>query len=211
MLAEESVGPDAARALYEQGVAAAERALGREPFAKQAGHFWRLVHTRPYMRARLGLARSLDDLGRREDAIAHYRDLIRLDASDCQGVRYLFLSALLLAGRDAEASTLLDQFDDPTAQWCYGRALSLFRREGDSRAARESLRAALRSNRHVPRFLTNEDDELHAVPTTYAPGTREEAMICDAELGEAWRETPGAVDWLRAHAPARRSGKRRRR
>lgn len=212
VLAEESRGPDAARALYEEGVAAGERALGPELFAREAGHFWRIVRTRPYMRARLGLARSLEELDRREDATEHYRELIRLDTSDSQGVRYLLLVALLLAGRDAEASTLLDQFDDPTAQWCYGRALCVFRREGDSRAARESLRAALRSNRHVPRFLTDEDDELHdAAPSTYAPGSREEAMICDEELGEAWRATPGAVDWLRAQAPARRSGKRRRR
>ena len=211
VLAEESVGPDAARALYEEGVAAGERALGRELFAKEAGHFWRLVHTRPYMRARLGLARSLDDLGWREAAIEHYRELIRLDASDCQGVRYLLLPALLLARRDAEAATLLEQFDDPTAQWCYGRALWLFRREGDSRAARESLRAALRSNRHAPRFLTEEEDWPGVEPTSYAPGSREEAMICAMELGEAWHETPGAVDWLRAQAPARRSGKRRRR
>jgi tetratricopeptide (TPR) repeat protein len=211
VLAEESRGPDAARALYEQGVAAGERALGPELFAQEAGHCWRIVRTRPYMRARFGLARSLEELDRRADAIEHYRELIRLDASDAQGVRYLLLTALLLAGRDEEAATLLDQFDDPTAQWCYGRSLCVFRREGDSRAARESLRAALRSNRHVPRFLTEEDDELHEAPSAYAPGSREEAMICDEELGEAWRATPGAVDWLRAQAPARRSGKRRRR
>jgi hypothetical protein len=126
-------------------------------------------------------------------------------------VRYLLLPALLLAGRDAEASTLLDQFDDPTAQWCYGRALCVFRREGDSRAARESLRAALRSNRHVPRFLTEEEDWPGLEPTSYAAGSREEAMICDVELGEAWDATPGALDWLRAQAPARQSKKRRRR
>jgi tetratricopeptide (TPR) repeat protein len=211
VLAEESRGPDAARARYEQGVAAGERALGPELFAREAGHFWRIVQTRGYMRARFGLARSLEELDRRDDAIEHYRELIRLDTSDGQGVRYLLLTALLLAGRDKEASMLLQQFDDPTAQWRYGQALCAFRREGDSRAARESLRAALRRNRHVPRFLTDEDDELHAAPTSYVPGSREEAMICDAELGEAWRATPGAVDWVRAQAPARRSGKRRRR
>jgi hypothetical protein len=30
------------------------------------------------------------------------------------------------------------------------------------------------------------------------------------ELGEAWDASPAAISWLRAQAPARRSGKRRR-
>jgi len=212
VLAEESHAPDAARALYEQGVAAGERALGPDVFAQEAGRFWGIVGTRPYMRARLGLAQSLEDLDRRDEAIEHYRELIRLDQGDHQGVRYLLLTALLLAARDEEASTLIEQFgDEPTALWRYGRALAVFRREGDSRAARERLRTALRTNRHVPRFLTDEADWPGPEPTAYAPGSREEAVICDSDLGEAWRATPDAIRWLRAQAPARRSGKRRRR
>jgi hypothetical protein len=36
-------------------------------------------------------------------------------------------------------------------------------------------------------------------------------VICDSDLGEAWRATPDAIRWLRAQTPARRSTKRRRR
>jgi len=106
---------------------------------------------------------------------------------------------------------LLEQFgDEPTALWRYGRALAVFRREGDSRAARECLRTALRTNRHVPQYLTDEGDWPGPEPTSYVPGSREEAVICDSDLGEAWRATPDAIRWLRAQAPARRPGKRRR-
>jgi tetratricopeptide (TPR) repeat protein len=212
VLAEESYAPEAARELYEQAVAAGERALGPDVFAQEVGHFWGLVNTRPYMRARLGLARSLEDLGRRDDAIEHYRDLLRLNPGDNQGVRYAFLAALVLAGRDAETAALLEQFgDEPTALWRYGRALAVFRREGDSRAARECLRTALRTNRHVPQFLTDEADWPGPAPSSYAMGSREEAVLCDSDLGEAWRATPDAIRWLRAHAASRRSGKRRKR
>jgi tetratricopeptide (TPR) repeat protein len=211
MLAEESRGPEGALALYEQGVAAGERALGPEVFAQEAGHFWGIVGTRPYMRARLGLARSLEDLGRRDEAIPHYRELLRLNPDDNQGVRYALLAALMLAGRDDETAALLAQFgDETTALWRYGRALAVFRREGDSRAARECLREALRSNRHVPQYLTGDDDWPGSPPDLYSPGSREEAAICDIELGEAWRATPAAITWLRAQAPPRRSRKRRR-
>jgi tetratricopeptide (TPR) repeat protein len=211
MLAEESRGPELARTLYEQGVAAGERALGPEVFAQEAGHFWGIVSTRPYMRARLGLARSLEDLDRRDEAIPHYQELLRLDPGDHQGVRYALLAALMLAGRDDETAALLAEFgDEETALWQYGRALAVFRREGDSRGARAALREALRSNRHVPQYLTGDADWPGPLPDSYSPGSREEAVICDTELGEAWDASPAAISWLRAQAPARRSGKRRR-
>ncbi|HEV8641349.1 MAG TPA: hypothetical protein VGV13_09660 [Methylomirabilota bacterium] len=116
MLAEESRHPEEARTLYEAGVAAGERALGSDLFAQEAGHFWGIVRTRPYMRARFGLARCLEALDRRKEAIEHYRELLRLNPGDNQGVRYSLLAALLLGARDAEVATLLDQFgDEPTA------------------------------------------------------------------------------------------------
>ena len=212
VLAEESRSPDEARALYEKGVAAGERALGPQVFAEEAGHFWGIVTTRPYMRARFGLAQCLEALDRRDEAIEHYRELVRLNPGDNQGVRYALLAALLLAGRDDDAATLLDQYgDEPTALWRYGRALSVFRREGESRTARERLREALPTNRHVPRLLAAESESPGSEPAAYAPGSREEAVICDAELGEAWRATPDAARWLHAHVPRRKSGKRRRR
>ena len=212
VLAEESYAPEAACALYEQAVAAGERALGPDAFAQHAGHFWGLVHTRPYMRARLGLAQSLEDLDRGDEAIEHYQALLRLNPGDNQGVRYVLLSALLLAGRDAESAALLEQFgDEASPVWHYGRALVVFRREGDSRAARECLGTALRTNRHVPPYLSGDDEWPDPEPIEYAPGSREEAVICDIDLGEAWRATPEAIRWLRAQAPTRRSGKRRKR
>jgi tetratricopeptide (TPR) repeat protein len=212
MLAEHSHTPEAALALYEQALAAGERALGPDVFAQEGGRFWGLVTTRPYMRARLGLAQTLEELDRNDEAIAHYRELLRLDAGDSQGVRYALLSALLVVERDTESAALIEQFgDDPTATWHYARALVTFRREGDSRAARECLRTAQRTNRHVPQYITGDDEWPGPEPTTYVPGSREEAVICDADLGDAWRATPDATRWLRGQAPARRSGKRRKR
>ncbi|HEU5196910.1 MAG TPA: hypothetical protein VFW70_19385 [Methylomirabilota bacterium] len=90
--------------------------------------------------------------------------------------------------------------------------MAMFRREGDSRAAREALRAALRINGHVPQYLTADDDVPIPPPAmSVTLGSREEAVVYDLEQGEAWEATPNALRWLRAKAPARRSGKRRRR
>jgi len=193
-------------------VAAGERALGPAVFAEEAGHFWQDVRTRPYMRARFGLARCLDDLGQRDEAVTHYREVLRLNPGDNQGVRYAFLNALLLTGRDDEADTLLRLFEDEaTALWQYGQCLWAFRREGDSPTSRQRLRAALRSNRHVLGYLTGDHEWAGPLPASYAMRSREEAVVCVEELGDAWKTTPGAVDWLVTQAPVGRRHKRRRR
>ena len=216
VLAEAAPDLERARDLYVQGVAAGERALGPETFEQEAGHFWGQIRTRPYMRARLALAECLAELGQPDEAIAHYQALLRLNPEDNQGVRHLLLPALLVAGRDDEGAILLAAYpDEPTAMWRYGQALWTFRREGDSPAARERLREALRANRQVPRYLSGTDEWPEALPEHYALGSEEEAVICAAELGDAWRATPGAEAWLSGRASARqgrkskRKGKRR--
>jgi tetratricopeptide (TPR) repeat protein len=211
LLAEEARGLEEARDLYVQAVAAGERALGAASFTDDVGHFWEAIGTRPYMRARLGLAQCLEDLGQRDEAVHHYRELIRLNPGDNQGVRYLLVALLLEAGLDEEAGTLLDRYgDEPTALWSYTRALHAFRRDGDTRAARERLRQAMRVNRHVAAYLRRTKTWPGPLPASYGMGTREEAAITEDLLGELWRATPGADRWLAAHASPSRSGKRRR-
>ena len=70
------------------GLAAGERAVGRRVFVEDAGDFWLIFETRPYMRARAALAATLWRLGRREEAVEHQRELLRLNPRDNQGLRY---------------------------------------------------------------------------------------------------------------------------
>jgi len=200
LLAERTANRDEALDLYAKGVAAGERALGAQVFAEDVGHFWGAVHTRPYMRARFGLAQTLQALGRADEAIEHYRELLRLNPNDNQGVREVLLPLLLEIGRDAEAGDLLQQYaDDVTAMWAYAWALWTFRKESNSPAARERLRAAVKSSRHTVRYLLADPDTYDDDFDSYALGSEEEAIACARELGEAWRKTPGAMAWLKSN------------
>ena len=128
LLAEQAPRRKEALALYEQGAAAGERALGEQTFRDEAGRFWGLLHTRPYMRARLGLAHALWTAGRRDEAVGHARELLRLNPGDNQGVRYTLAAWLLALDRDDELAGLLEQYpDEGTAAWAYNRALLAFR------------------------------------------------------------------------------------
>ena len=96
-----------ARRHYQAGVAAGEWALGRQAFERDAGHFWVILETRPYMRARAGLAECLWQEGERTAAIDHYREMLRLNPNDNQGLRHGLASWLLAAGDHGALEELL--------------------------------------------------------------------------------------------------------
>ena len=101
LLAQESArSVEEAKELYARGVEAGELALGPKTFKEDVGSFWGILETRPYMRARAGLAQALWTLGSRDEAIAHYRDMLRLNPGDNQGIRYILAAALLEVGDD---------------------------------------------------------------------------------------------------------------
>lgn len=183
--------------LYEAGVAAGERVLASLDPAEYAGMYWGVLATRPYMRARLGLALALWKAGRRDEALGHLRGLLELNPNDNQGVRFVLLGYLLIAGMDAAAEALLSRYDDGfTAAWTYGLALVAYRKEGDSRTSRRFRARARDANRHVPDYLSGLQP-LPIVPPEYiGVGDEREAQAYAEEQIEAWRATPGAIEWL---------------
>ncbi|SMB98243.1 ST7 protein [Thermanaeromonas toyohensis ToBE] len=186
-----------AKEFYERGVRAGERSLGPETFEKQAGHFWGIIKTRPYMRARAGLARCLWKLGQRSEAIDHLQDMLRLNPGDNQGLRYELINWLLYEGRDKEARALLNSYKgDPTAFWLYSEALWLFRHEGPSNRANRALKEAMEENDFVPSYLLGKKKLPRHLPEAYVLGEESEAIVYADLALEVWRHTPGAREWL---------------
>ncbi len=200
LLAEQAPGHKAAVELYEQAVAAGERALGPEMFQNEAGHFWALLETRPYMRAREGLAHTLWMMGRRDEAIAHLQDMLRLNPNDNQGLRYTLASWLLNEDRNDELTRLLGAYNEESANWAYTSALLAYRGHGDTPETRRQLKAARRANPHVPDYLVGEAQIPLDRPGYYSPGDENEAVLYVAGALSGWKSTPGAIAWLRETA-----------
>jgi tetratricopeptide (TPR) repeat protein len=211
LLAEESAKSlQEARDLYAMAVEAGELALGPRPFHDDVGHFWGLLETRPYMRARCGLAQTLWATGERAAAVAHYRDMLRLNPDDNQGIRELLAACLLADGDDAGLAQLLQQYDeDAGTTWSYTKALLAFRMSGDGKQARSRLAEALESNLHVPAYLSGEKELPDEPPAYVSWGGEDEAAEYARAYGTAWQATPGAVDWL-VQASAEQAAPRRR-
>jgi tetratricopeptide (TPR) repeat protein len=185
--------------LYTKGVEAGERAIGLQAFQKDVGHFWGLLETRPYMRARAGLAKCLWAAGRRDEAVAHYLELLRLNPNDNQGIRDLLMPCLIELGRDKDAEKLFKQFkDDGMAAWVYSRALLDFRKRGDFPTTDASLKAALAENQYVPTYLLGRKKLPRNLPDHYGFGDADEAVKYAYENKAAWQATQGALEWLSA-------------
>jgi tetratricopeptide (TPR) repeat protein len=181
----------------EKAVAAAARALGPEPFKNHVGRFGELAATRSYLRARERVAHLLWTLGRRGEAIAHLQEMLVLNPSDNQGVRYSLAAWLLAEGRNAEVECLLADYDgDENAAWPYNRTLLTFRQQGDSAAARTELAAAKKRNKYVLDYLLDRKGFPSQPPEMYASGSREEAILYAGTALSAWKSTPDAIDWL---------------
>lgn len=188
--------------LLEAGVAAGRRAIGEENFAEWAGHFWGVVETRPFMRCYVGAAELLwIAVGNRARAIEIFRDMLRLNPGDNQGVRYMLSSCLLQeptpAAQLALVKLLKDYADDASANWAYNRALLLFQQRGrPTEAADRALRESLKSNPHVAPLLLGEQPMPKSLPQYVGVGDQNEAVDYVAFATKAWHATPGALEWL---------------
>jgi tetratricopeptide (TPR) repeat protein len=200
LLAEEAAAdPEEARELLEQGVAAGERALGPEPFEEDAGYFWGLIETRPYMRARAALAETLWALGRHEEAVEHQRELLRLNPNDNQGVRYRQAEDLLALECYAELDELFAAYeDDAAAAFAYTKALAAFRRQGDSLESRALLEEARKQNAHVPAYLSGRKRLPARLPDYIGFGDASEAVEYAVGAKQQWESVPGALAWIAA-------------
>ncbi len=165
LLAEYATSRKEALGWYEKGVAAGERALGPEAFQRDAGHFWGILETRPYMRARLGLAHSLWTAGRRDEAVRHLQEILRLNPGDNQGVRYTLAGFLLFLDRDDTLARLLQQYpEEGSAAWAYTKALLAFRQHGDTPESRQLLQEAQSQHTDCPERLHDLSFALRICP-----------------------------------------------
>jgi tetratricopeptide (TPR) repeat protein len=205
LLAEEKANSAAeARPYYEKAVEAGERALGAETFEEEAGHFWGILETRPYMRAREGLAECLWMLGEREEAIGHWDDMLRLNPNDNQGLRYPLVGCYLERRNLAGAERLFAEYpEEGSAMFAWAQVLASFL-AGDETNALAALDEARGVNKHVEAYLTGRKKTPDDGPGYYSPGEPSEAIVCMHSIGTAWTMHPRAAEWLKRQKPKRK-------
>lgn len=204
---EEAQTPQQALKYYRAGVDAGRRALGEDFLTdpENIGYFWGILETRPYMRAMEGLGTVQWELGQREEAERQYRELLRLNPGDNQGIRYLLLNLLIDMGQNKQALALLSEHkEDWSADMAYTAALLTFREKGDILEAKQALEHAFEVNQHAPNYLTGRKRIPSERSNMITMGGEDEAANYASAYLNHWRKTPGAVDWLRVHYKKRK-------
>lgn len=182
----------------EKAVWMGERALGEEFFKENRGHFWGILETRPYMRARQELADLLRDSGRTDEAIGHYEAMLGLNPNDNQGIRDLLLACYLTRGDLDGARRLLDQYDeDASATFQWSRVLERHL-AGDEAKAVTLLAEARKNNAFVEPYLAGKKRMPRTLPDYYSPGDESEAKYVAVNLRPAWEKHRASTRWLKA-------------
>ena len=184
----------------EKTVWMGEQALGEGFFEENAGHFWGILETRPYMRARQELADLLREAGCIDEAIAHYEAMLELNPNDNQGIRDLLLACYLTRGNLDGARQLLDQYDeDASAAFQWSRILESYLARDETKATK-LLAEARKDNTFVEPYLTGKKRMPSSLPGCYSPGDESEAKYVAVNLRPAWKKHRTAVAWLKGQS-----------
>lgn len=185
--------------LMREVVKRAEQTLGETAFQENAGHFWGVISTRPYMRAKQHLAELLVETGQIEEAIAALEHMLELNTKDNQGMRYVLLGLYLAGGKEAQADRLLSLTDEEEAmgRFAWGRVMQRWL-SGDVDEAERALAHAREINPFAERYLAGRARLLEEPPDYYQPGAESEAQVCAKDLAPACASHPEFRKWLRS-------------
>ena len=194
----ERQNPEQALQVLEAGIAAGEE---RKPALPVGVSAWRDHMYRDVLRLRFARAESLVTVGRQEEALAAYQEILRLEPEDNIGVRYKLVPLLIAAARLDEAAQLVYAFADgadeaESAFVRWNRTLIAYAR-GGAKQAGPLLEAAIEANEYVVEELLYIEPFPEIMPDSYYIGSPEEAMVYAEESIAAWRKVKGARAWLR--------------
>ena len=181
----------------QQAVTAGEAFLGECYFKDNAGHFWGLVETRPYMQACTDLAVHLREAHKPQAAIELFEKSIHLNPNDNQGNRNLLLPLYLKQQQLEKAENLIQQYeDDRSAFMLFSEVLIRYIREGDTKNTRQLRKEANQYNKYVGKYLTGRIKLPKELPDYYGIGDKNEAIYYVKDSRELWRQVMGLIPWL---------------
>ncbi|MDZ7796146.1 MAG: hypothetical protein U5N56_03470 [Candidatus Marinimicrobia bacterium] len=183
---------------FEKGIRVGRKKFGGNYLKENKGYFWGLHETRPFMRCLHGYCDCLLMFGEKDEALAVMEEMIELNPGDNQGVRYQLLNLLLETGNYDKYEKYHDMYkDDVTAFILYHHALYSFIVSGVTRSTNNKLKKAIAANPHVPGLIISKK-AIKEFPERYTPGEESEALFYIFYGKDLWRNTPGALKWLKS-------------
>ena len=195
-LGEHQNNPNNAKVYFKKGVEIGKKKFGGAFEKENAGHFWLIFETRPYMSCLSSLSQCEYLSGDVKKAIEILEFMLHLNPGDNQGVRYVLSTYLLESQRyDSFEKHIADHGEDGGIFFVYNKALYEYIRGKNSLKATHLLSKAIAHNPYVIKQLQSKTKK---VSNSYSIGSKEEAQFYCEYNTKLWKETEGAIEWLKS-------------
>lgn len=175
----------------KKAVQVGEKDLGKAFFLENKGHFWLMIETRPYMRAKSMLADFLYETGAVEEAFKEYEEMLRLNPSDNQGIRYILLTLYIESAQFKKAQQLINDFsDEGTASFLFNKVLVEYVINGLTSQTRTFIKEANKQNPFVKKYLLDKKNLPNEHLDHMGFGDETEAIIYAQENIHIWETYP---------------------
>lgn len=180
----------------EKAIVEAKKKIKPEIIDDLDGELWLEQDARPYLQLKNDLAYVHFVEQQYYKAIKEYKEILKLNKLDNQGIRFDLANVLLIARRFDEFEELTKEFDEDTSTFMvYARALYYFMKKDEVNAKR-FIKIALEANIYVPNYLLDMEMLELPIPDNYMMGDKVEAMHYYELASETWLYAEGSLYWL---------------
>lgn len=174
----------------------AKKKIPNSLFNQLKGELWLELDARPYLMVKDELASLYCMKGDYESAVEIYKEILKLNKNDNQGIRYKILPLFVLIDKYKDAEKLISRYDkDMSALLLYSTALYHYK-VGNEIGAASVLKQAFKANKYVPQYLLGMIETPRMLPDMYSYGSEEEAEVYMEYAIIAWINIRGAMYWL---------------
>lgn len=167
---------------------------------------WLILENRPFLRVYHYYGLKLFRLGETEKALCVFNNILDMNPNDNQGVRSLVINCYLTLKRPLDVLRIVESYkDDTSAEVLYGKVLALFQLE----RLKEAGKALDDAVKFLPRVATELAKKQHRKPKgmsmgLIACGGADEAYYYWKENGNHWKNTFGAIEFIREYLSKKR-------
>lgn len=187
LLAENERNLEKSKELLVQAIKIGEKELGAEFFKENKGHFWGMIESRPYMRAKESLAYLLESNEQRGDAAEIYEELLALNPGDNQGIRSVLLPLYIELKMYEAALDLINEYEEnPSTDFLYSHALLHFLMKGNTKQTNHLLKIAIKHNQYVVDYLSGRKEVPNETFNYIDYRGETEAVVYAQRNGHLW-------------------------
>src|SRR5690625_609422 len=175
----------------KKAVQVGEKDLGKAFFLENKGHFWMMIETRPYMRAKAMYAEYLYKIGDEKKAFQQYEEMLRLNPNDNQGIRYILLTMYIETAQYKKAQELINEFsDEGTAIFLFNKILVDYFINGFTNQTKNFIKEANKQNPFIKDYLLGNKKAPSEHFSHIGFGDETEAIVYVQENIHLWKACP---------------------